>query len=463
MDLMLDAVCVVNREGYFVFVSAACEQIFGYTAEEMIGKVMIDMVHPDDRARTLQTASEVMSGLPRPHFRNRYIRKDGSVVHIMWTARSSVNQLRIGVARDVTELTRHESLQAALYAISEEAFAADDLLTMIQRIHAIIAGLLPAGSFLVALRKDNGEGLEYLYVADECGGPPGQGRREAEAFCVEIIRNGQALLLAGRESAEKTPGEAGSRGSRMFDWLGMPLRSQKGVVGALVMQAQAGEIGYTEQDQELLQFVSAQIATAIERKQAEIRLRHRALHDPLTDLPNRMLVYDRLENALARARRNGVRAALLFIDLDEFKQVNDAYGHLIGDVLLREVAQRLRECVREADTVGRVGGDEFMVVIEDLGAAEHALSVAEKLRAALERTFDVADHRLDVSSSIGIALYPEHGDDVEKLTRCADKAMYDAKALGGNRIGMAPNAASPESEPEPTVHGVSSTAGKAFR
>ena len=115
VDLMLDAVCVVDPQGRFVFVSAACERIFGYTPEEMIGRAMMDMVLPEDRARTLHAASEIIGGQPKPHFENRYVRKDGQIVHIMWSARwSEVDQLQIGVARDITERKQSELVQAAL-------------------------------------------------------------------------------------------------------------------------------------------------------------------------------------------------------------------------------------------------------------------------------------------------------------------------------------------------------------
>lgn len=128
VDLLLDAICVVDRDGQFVFVSAACQSIFGYSAEEMIGRRVMDMVHPDDRARTLEAAREIMAGAHQPSFENRYLRKDGSIVHILWSARWSENeQVRIAVAHDISERKRSEALQHALYAISEAAHLADDL------------------------------------------------------------------------------------------------------------------------------------------------------------------------------------------------------------------------------------------------------------------------------------------------------------------------------------------------
>ncbi|PTT71675.1 diguanylate cyclase, partial [Pseudomonas sp. HMWF007] len=152
IDLLLDAVCAVDKQGRFVFVSAACERIFGYTPEELIGRQMIELVHPADRQRTLAAAHEIMGGDPKHNFENRYVRKDGSVAHILWSARwSEVDQLRIAVARDITERKQAESRQAALYAISEAAHVAEDLLALFKRIHLIIGEWLPALNFSVAL------------------------------------------------------------------------------------------------------------------------------------------------------------------------------------------------------------------------------------------------------------------------------------------------------------------------
>jgi diguanylate cyclase (GGDEF)-like protein/PAS domain S-box-containing protein len=439
INLLLDAVCVVDGDGRFVFVSAGGESIFGYTAEEMVGQPMIDFVFPEDRARTLEAAGKVASGTPHWHFRNRYVRKDGGIVHIMWSARCSDGNLRVAVARDVTELVRSESLQAAVYAISEAAHADKDLHALFRRIHEIVAGLLPVGNFMVALRDDKCcDGLTFPYADHHRNkGAVALSRPEGEKLCAEIVRSGQAVPLADDDGTALPPTTARSAGQDMFEWLGVPLRSQKGVIGALVIQHCTGTTRYLEKDQELLQFVSVQVATAIERKQAEMRLQHLALHDVLTNLPNRGLFYDRLETALARARRNCVGMALLYIDLDEFKQVNDRFGHLVGDALLRQVAQRLMLCVRESDTVGRVGGDEFVVVIDGLDVPEHASLVAEKIRIALNRSFELAGHNLRISASVGIAVYPEHGRDSEELVRYADAAMYDDKAQGKKQVRLA--------------------------
>jgi diguanylate cyclase (GGDEF)-like protein len=170
---------------------------------------------------------------------------------------------------------------------------------------------------------------------------------------------------------------------------------------------------------------------------SRVALEHLAQHDGLTGLPNRALFDDRLQQALAHARRAQTHIALLFVDLDGFKAVNDNYGHHTGDLLLAVVAQRILSCVRAADTAGRIGGDEFVMLLGDVGRETDALAVAEKVRSALEQPFELEGTTVQISSSIGVALFPQHGDSEHALAQSADSAMYLAKARGGNRVSVA--------------------------
>lgn len=169
-------------------------------------------------------------------------------------------------------------------------------------------------------------------------------------------------------------------------------------------------------------------------EKSERRFRHLAHHDHLTDLPNRALFADRLEQALALARREGKRLALAFIDLDGFKEVNDSLGHDTGDLLLKEAANRMRACIRASDGIGRIGGDEFVVFFRGVENAEVARSAVEKIRAAMELPFIIVDTEIRVSASIGVSIYPDHGEEERVLSRKADMAMYRAKAEGRNRV-----------------------------
>jgi len=168
-------------------------------------------------------------------------------------------------------------------------------------------------------------------------------------------------------------------------------------------------------------------------KQSEARLEHLAHYDPLTDLPNRLLIQSRLEHALERAERQRQQVAVLFLDLDRFKNVNDSLGHPVGDELLEALARRLSERLREGDTLGRLGGDEFLVVLENLEHPEDAAAVAQTLIQLLERPFTLpSGHEVYVGASIGISLYPNDGASVTELIKYADVAMYQAKEQGRN-------------------------------
>ena len=169
-----------------------------------------------------------------------------------------------------------------------------------------------------------------------------------------------------------------------------------------------------------------------ERKEAEARIHHLAHHDALTDLPNRILLQDRLDQAILLSKRSNRRTGVLFLDLDRFKNINDTLGHDIGDSLLVQVAERCASAMRETDTISRQGGDEFVIVLPDLEQSQDAAQVARKLTRALEKPFVLAGHELTVTGSIGIALYPDDGQTASELLKNADAAMYRTKAEGRN-------------------------------
>ncbi|MDU0459918.1 MAG: GGDEF domain-containing protein [Geobacteraceae bacterium] len=174
-----------------------------------------------------------------------------------------------------------------------------------------------------------------------------------------------------------------------------------------------------------------------DRKLIEEKLAHMAQYDSLTNLPNRALFSDRLQHAISEAVRNRTRLALLFIDLDNFKTVNDTCGHSVGDILLQEAAQRLQACVRKSDTVGRIGGDEFVILLPGIEDDAYALAVAEKIRQSLSQPFDPQEcqYRM-ISASIGVAVYPDHGSSEIELIRNADDALYRAKESGRNGVRL---------------------------
>ncbi|HJV83056.1 sensor domain-containing protein [Noviherbaspirillum sp.] len=439
-DLLLDAVFMVDVRGHIVYVNAACECIFGYTPAEMIGKKLIDFVLPEDRVRTWEEAMLVMTGRPRVGFENRYVRKDGSIASIMWSARwSKDDQLRIGVARDVTDRKRAEALQAATYAISEAAHTAGDLVGLYREVHRIIAKLVPVTSFAVAMWDETTGRLSFPYQLDIQGDSALVQDPVARQLCADVI-HGRQPVLAPEASPDALAGDAASQ-EEGESWLGVPLVTRKNTMGALIVKSHLGTF-YTEKDKELLQYVSTQVVTAIERRQLHDELLRLAQYDDLTGLPNRRVFYDRMELALARKRRERGRAAVLYLDLNDFKQINDSLGHAAGDLMLQEVARRLKQCVREEDTVTRLGGDEFAVLLEKIQMPEDAEAIAEKVHTALGQPASIAGKLLRMVPSVGIALYPDHGNRVEELLKHADNAMYAAKknTASARRKGHFPGA-----------------------
>jgi diguanylate cyclase (GGDEF)-like protein/PAS domain S-box-containing protein len=191
----------------------------------------------------------------------------------------------------------------------------------------------------------------------------------------------------------------------------LPLRNDSGAV--------IGLVGITREINEI--------------RQTEVALQHLATHDTLTDLPNRFLMIDRLSRIIIRSQRANTKFALLFMDVDHFKEVNDSHGHEFGDLLLKAVAQRLVGSVRQSDTVARIGGDEFVIILEAARKISDAERAALKVQQALEKSFVIEGHEVNGTASIGISFYPQNGLDADTLLRAADYAMYMAKRGGGNR------------------------------
>ncbi|NWA41135.1 GGDEF domain-containing protein [Pseudomonas reactans] len=270
IHLMLDTVFVVDSDNQIVFVSDACEALLGYRAQELTGTLITDYMHPEDLARTRASIVRVMNGQPHVDFRNRYIRKDGSVVHILWAAFWSKDVgARIGVARDVTALT-----------------------------------------------------------------------------------------------------------------------------------------------------------------QAEEELRFLAHHDPLTALTNRSLFNQRLDSALHTAKTHNHTLALLFLDINDFKGINDVHGHAMGDRVLCVIARRLERCARESDLVARMGGDEFTVLITDTPSQNAVAGKVERILAVMAEPLGAEFGGVKMPScSVGVAFYPADGEDADTLLSHADGEMYRIKRL----------------------------------
>lgn len=291
-----------------------------------------------------------------------------------------------------------------------------------------------AGSLL--LRDSNDDAYRFVaavgYELDDLSGlsfddAAVDGERDSEHDLVHTLQRMRARA-ARRATAPPHDVDAAARAS-----LYVPIDVEGRRMAVLCLDSQRDTQAFDAEARALASAFATQVGTLIKRRALEHELEHMAYHDALTGLPNRALFRDRLQQAVTRSRRHDHRGAALFVDLDNLKVTNDTLGHTIGDALLRAVAERLLAAVRGEDTVARIGGDEFTVVLSEVADAPATASVADKLLASLRRPFRLHGHEVHVSASIGITLFPDDGTDADTLIRHGDTAMYQAKAQGKDR------------------------------
>ena len=375
---------------------------------------------------------------------------------------------------EAAERERAQRLQAALFRIAELASEHGSLNAFYRGVHEVMAQLLDARNFFIAVLSEDGAELSFPYFVDELDKPLST-RKLTNGITERVLHSRRPLLIhAAAMQALVDAGEVAVFGTAPECWLGVPLLLGERAVGAMVVQSYDAQRSYGMHEQEILQFASFHIAAALERKQnqerllhayaeleqrvqdrtqqlklanddlreqidvrkqVESRLQYEALHDALTGLPNRTALLGRLASALARYERNGERLfAVLFLDLDRFKVVNDSVGHLLGDELLIEAGRRISNCVRAPDSVARLGGDEFTILLENIHSIDDACQVANRVIAAFADPIRLGDKEIYTSASIGIALAHPRYSRAEELLRDADVAMYRAKAHGRHRF-----------------------------
>ncbi|GHA73092.1 sensor domain-containing phosphodiesterase [Cognatilysobacter bugurensis] len=371
--------------------------------------------------------------------------------------------------KQITERLRAEHLQAALYRIAALANVDESSERFYAQIHEVVGELLNAENFYIALLTDDRRHLEFPYFADTVESPQPQ-RPLGNGLTEYVIRTGRPLLLDEPEALRMEAGGefAWSKGAGVpaVSWLGVPLGGQNGVMGMIAMQSYRADFHYDQADCELMTFVSYQIASSLQRRKAaealkrlnaeleqrvhertqelreqiavreriEAQLKHQVMHDALTRLPNRLYLQDRLDREIALLRRRPDRRfALLYLDVDRFKLFNDSLGHLAGDDVLKEVSQRLSQCVREPDVVARLSGDEFAILLVDIEKPEDACGVAERVQQAMQRPMSIAGRELQTSASIGIAFGDTRYRSTDAILHDADVALYRAKGAGRAR------------------------------
>ena len=437
-------IAIVALDGRWIRVNHALCEMLGYTERELLATDFQNITHPDDLESDLAGVRKLVSGSVRfYHLVKRYFHKQGNVVWVLLSASLVRDEQErplyfVSQLLDITRRKQTEWLEDdrrdVLEMVARHQPVEDVLLRLCRMAERQVPGvaaslmLLQDGSLRnVApnLPPDFAEALApklLTLAASLCA----RSEPNGQYACCDIARNPE--WAAFREAAFAH----GLRGC----WAA-PVRSSEGdFLGMVVLYLrhlrEPDEWGRRLLDQ------AAKLATlAIEHRELAQQLTHRAFHDPLTALPNRVLFEERLEQAVARARRNRTAVALVAVDLDHFKQVNDTLGHEAGDELLQQFARRMRAALRETDTVARVGGDEFMIILEDVSDTTGPSVVAKKLLAAMQAPFELAGCEVVVTASLGVCLYPEDAPDLLALHRGADAAVYRSKHRGRNRFEFA--------------------------
>ena len=379
------------RDGRIVDANESALEYYGWTLAEMREKSIheINTLSPEEVRQELLKASQRQ----RSFFSFRHRLASGEIRDVEVFSgpfETESGTLLYSIISDVTEKRRTEELlemQAAAIQSSMDGIAIIDVLGRIEYAN-------PALARMYGLRPEEIHGKRWidLYPGDEA-------RRFAREIVPRLAQNSQ--------------------------WSGeVPALN----VGGVIMTQ---EVSITKLENGSMIAIVRDIT---ERAQAEEQIRHLAYHDPLTELPNRLLFRDRLNVALSQAQRQRAHLAVLFLDLDRFKIINDSLGHNVGDSLLQAAARRLVSSVRETDTVARLSGDEFTILLTEIGSTSDAIRIARKVLEAIRQPFSLAKREISVTTSIGVAVYPDDGNHADMLLKNADTAMYQAKENGRNNI-----------------------------
>ena len=439
---------ILSEDWRWLEVNDALCRMLGRTPEQLLGHSPGEVTHPDDLAASLAVSDRAFAGTPQQRLTKRYLRPDGEIV---WATVDSIfvpgrrgEGWFYAHVQDITAerlaqeaIERQARQQAAVAALGRFALDEQDLEAVMDRVAETVAATL--GVELCDVWQVTPRATALRLVAG-FGWPEGQVRRVlvptgAGSHAGFTLMQDAPVMTADveREERFRFSGALLDAGARAG--VTAAITSRSGPWGVLGAHAKAPR-GFAPDEVDFLRAVANVISSAVDRSRVDEEVRHRAMHDHLTGLPNRALALDRLEGALARRRRDGRAVAVLLVDLDQFKLVNDSMGHQAGDDLLVALAPRLHDAVRPSDTVARLGGDEFLVVCEQLDGPHEAIRVAERVAQAISQPIVLASGEHFVSASIGIAVADRADADPADLVRDADAAMYRAKERGRGRYEL---------------------------
>ncbi|WP_052807779.1 sensor domain-containing diguanylate cyclase [Methyloterricola oryzae] len=414
-----DAIISIDADGKVVSWNRAAETIFGYSEESILGNP-VSQIMPPELARQHQAfvSAYLQRGVPRVM---------GKTVQLSGRRRSG-EDFPLELSLSEWSLDGRRYFGAIIRDITERMRAAEALTQSEERLRrAILNAPVP-----MALHAEDGA---ILLLSETWQTLSGYSMEDAPTLSAWLER------AQGRSPVE---GEAGPVCRLPFAEGEVQICTRDG--RWLIWDFHSSPLDTLADGRKLIVTTAMDVT---ERRANEARVWFLAHHDALTRLPNRQLLQERVERALSMAKRKWGRLALIYFDIDHFKRVNDELGHDVGDALLVAAAQRLRDCVRDSDTLGRLGGDEFLALLPEISGAGQAASVAEKIRDVLARPFDLKGQAVKVSTSIGIALFPEHGPDFASLLKGADVAMYLAKGSGRDRCCFAAPAGDANSTQQP--------------
>jgi diguanylate cyclase (GGDEF)-like protein/PAS domain S-box-containing protein len=410
LEAAANGIVITDRQGTIVWVNGAFTTLTGYSKDEVLGRnprILNSGKQPEDFYATLWSTIS-LGNVWHGEIVNR--RKDGTtyteemtITPVTPRKTHTTETYFIAIKQDITERKQSEEtllLKTALLEAQAET-TIDGILVVDESDHIILANKQFGRHFEIpdALLSTREDQIVLNHVLAKTEAP--------DAFVKKVKH-----LYRHRD--EKSRDEFRLTNGKTFDRYSAPLVDSQGQY--------RGRIWY--------------FRDITDRKLSEERVQYLAYYDALTGLPNRALLRDRLAKALARARRQKEKVALLFIDLDRFKDINDSLGHSVGDLLLQEVAARLMAWGREQDTIARLGGDEFLILLTNVKDVSDAAVAAERIRGLFNAGFVIQEHSLHVGCSLGISIFPEHGADAETLIKNADAAMYRAKEGGRNSFRL---------------------------